>query len=323
MRGGGRTGTVPVFTVFRSMKEEPDSVPAASPRLPRSTSPWSPGQPSKPTQEFPARHAVGAHRSRPISARFEPVRALRNVNAGSLRTPFHPARRTRTIWQCWHVPALSGPLATLPVTTRIRLPPAPPSCCDRIGGEGLSPPLESTAPHGALNGDRKLTPLRRVSSTRGSDDADSMIGAPSDMARQCRRTRRPGRPGALINRALEGRAFGSDGGQSLKFSGSWLFRHRQRTLAKRNGCTSSDRRFAPASRDQPLTRPAAFGRFPRGARTTTCQSVWAHVNAVGAPACRSIKTTVPEGWADRRAPASPTHQRVCATIQAAFRPSGV
>ena len=39
-------------------------------------------------------------------------------------------------------PALSG-------TTRTRLPSASPPCCDRISGEGLPPPLESTAPHGA------------------------------------------------------------------------------------------------------------------------------------------------------------------------------
>src|SRR6201999_1593283 len=31
----------------------------------------------------------------------------------------------------------------LPGTTRIRLPSAPPSCCDRISVVGLSPPLES------------------------------------------------------------------------------------------------------------------------------------------------------------------------------------
>jgi hypothetical protein len=37
---------VPVFTVIRSTKEEPDFVPAASPRLHRSTSPWpSPAHP--------------------------------------------------------------------------------------------------------------------------------------------------------------------------------------------------------------------------------------------------------------------------------------
>ena len=56
--GSGRTRTVPVFTVIRLMKEEPDSVPAASPRLPRSTSPWSPGRSSKPTQEFPTRNRL-------------------------------------------------------------------------------------------------------------------------------------------------------------------------------------------------------------------------------------------------------------------------
>jgi hypothetical protein len=148
-----RTRTVPVFTVIRLMKEEPDSVPAASPRLPRSTSPWSPGRSSKPTREFPTPNETGW--GAPLSAHIRQVGAdpdLRDVNAGSLRTPFHPARRTRTIWQCWRVPTLSGPLATLTVITRIGLPPAPPSCCDRIGGGGLPPPLESTAPHGALNG---------------------------------------------------------------------------------------------------------------------------------------------------------------------------
>jgi hypothetical protein len=51
----------------------------------------------------------GAHRSRPLSARFEPVLALRGVNAGSSRTPFRHARRTQPIWPYWSVPALSGP----------------------------------------------------------------------------------------------------------------------------------------------------------------------------------------------------------------------
>jgi hypothetical protein len=64
-------------------------------------------------------------------------------NAGSSRTPLRPARRTRTIWQYWPVPALSGLLTALTGATRIRLPSAPPSCCDRISGEGLSPPLET------------------------------------------------------------------------------------------------------------------------------------------------------------------------------------
>jgi len=58
VRDIGGTRTVPVFTVIRLMKEEPDSVPAASPRLPRSTSPWSPGQSPKPTQEFSTRNTL-------------------------------------------------------------------------------------------------------------------------------------------------------------------------------------------------------------------------------------------------------------------------
>jgi hypothetical protein len=95
--------TVPTFTVIRSTEEEPDSVPAASPQLPRSTSPWSPGQPLNASPEVP-RPQAGAHRSRPVSARFEPVRALRDVNAGSSRTPFRHARRARVIWQYWTRP---------------------------------------------------------------------------------------------------------------------------------------------------------------------------------------------------------------------------
>ena len=53
---GVRTGTVPVFTVIRSTKEEPDSVPAASPRLPRSTSPWPPTEPPMDRPGVPRHH---------------------------------------------------------------------------------------------------------------------------------------------------------------------------------------------------------------------------------------------------------------------------
>jgi hypothetical protein len=38
----------------------------------------------------------------------------RRNNAGSSRTPLRPARRTRTIWQYWHVPDLSGLLPPSP-----------------------------------------------------------------------------------------------------------------------------------------------------------------------------------------------------------------
>ncbi|MFC5830057.1 tyrosine-type recombinase/integrase [Nonomuraea insulae] len=37
-------------------------------------------------------------------------------HAGSSRTPLHPACRTRAIWQCWPVPALSGLLPPSPAS---------------------------------------------------------------------------------------------------------------------------------------------------------------------------------------------------------------
>jgi hypothetical protein len=43
---------------------------------------------------------------------------------------------------------------TLPGTSRVGLSSASPPCCDRNGGGGLSPPLETTAPHGARGGSR-------------------------------------------------------------------------------------------------------------------------------------------------------------------------
>lgn len=46
-------------------------------------------------------------------------------------------------------PGFVGAAPTLPGTSRVRLPSAPPPYCDRVSGEGLSPPLETTAPHGA------------------------------------------------------------------------------------------------------------------------------------------------------------------------------
>ena len=58
-----------MFAVTRSTKEEPDFAPAASPRLPRSTSPWPPCGKCEPAREFPdqpndqGRTAPGPHPS--------------------------------------------------------------------------------------------------------------------------------------------------------------------------------------------------------------------------------------------------------------------
>ena len=69
-------------------------------------------------------------------------------NAGSSRTPLRPARRTRTIWQYWPVPALSG---LLPPS------PAPPgSGCPQLHRPAATgrrrrslTSTRTTAPHGA------------------------------------------------------------------------------------------------------------------------------------------------------------------------------
>src|SRR5688572_11732125 len=73
---------------------------------------------------------------------FEPVshkgdvtrRFLAYSSPSRLPNPDHLAVLAR--------PGFVGAAPTLPGTTRLRLPPAPPSCCDKISGEGPSPPLE-------------------------------------------------------------------------------------------------------------------------------------------------------------------------------------
>jgi hypothetical protein len=76
-----RIETVPTFAVIRLTKEEPNSVPAVSPQLPRRTSPWppKPTSASLPGSSPPSHNRVGAHRARPLSARFEPVYLSRDV----------------------------------------------------------------------------------------------------------------------------------------------------------------------------------------------------------------------------------------------------
>ena len=71
---GNQSRMVPAFTVIRSAKEEPGSVPAASPRLRRSHSAWPSGSASHASPEFPPfTEDSRTHRTRPVSARFEPV----------------------------------------------------------------------------------------------------------------------------------------------------------------------------------------------------------------------------------------------------------
>jgi hypothetical protein len=104
-------------------------------------------------QEFPtpstSSERVGAHRIRPISARFGVGDILRGVRTQVplvlLSIPLPGAHHLAVLAR----PGLVRAAPALPGTSRIRLPPAPPPCCDRVSGEGLSPPLDTTAPHGA------------------------------------------------------------------------------------------------------------------------------------------------------------------------------
>ena len=95
-------------------------------------------------RSFPPRHeGAGARRSRPRSARFEPVshkgavthRFLAYSSPSRSPDPGHLAVLAR--------PGFVRAAPALPGTTRLRLPSAPPSRCDGISGEGLSPPLET------------------------------------------------------------------------------------------------------------------------------------------------------------------------------------
>jgi len=103
-----------------------------------------PGSSCPPPREFPALNIrAGARRPQPISTRFELVphqggvtrRFLAYSSPSRSPNPNHLAVLAR--------PGFVRAAPALPGTTRIRLPSAPPSCCDSISDVGLSPPFES------------------------------------------------------------------------------------------------------------------------------------------------------------------------------------
>src|SRR5688572_6686455 len=85
---------------------------------------------------------ASARHIQPTSTRFELApnqggvkrRFLAYSSPSCLPDPNHLAVLAR--------PVVVGAAPTLTSTTRLGLPPAAPPCCDRAGGEGLSPPLE-------------------------------------------------------------------------------------------------------------------------------------------------------------------------------------
>jgi hypothetical protein len=146
-----------------------------------------PGSSCPPPREFPALNIrAGARRPQPISTRFELVphqggvtrRFLAYSSPSRSPNPNHLAVLAR--------PGFVRAAPALPGTTRIRLPSAPPSCCDRISDVGLSPPFESlrftahprSAAHLRRDHDDRLVPRRP---RRSSAPATAV-----DLARSCR-----------------------------------------------------------------------------------------------------------------------------------------
>ena len=154
-----------MFTAIRSTEEEPSSTPAASPRLPRSTSPWPPGPaPTRLPGRSPPPDRAGAHRARPISARFEPVCLSRGVITLIPRvllsvtlagpTPSGSTGASRLCQGCSrpprHLPDQAAPSSSRPTaigtavkvshlhSNRQRGP--------RLIGQPLQPPLDEPAP---------------------------------------------------------------------------------------------------------------------------------------------------------------------------------
>ncbi len=137
--GKGGPGMVPTFTTNRSAGSVSSSSPAASPRVRRRLSSWPPGRPRK--SDFgvvvPTSGSACAA-ARPASTRLEPVSRLRGFSHWfTLVTPFRFACRTRVVWRCRPVTALSGLLPTLSCASRVRLPSASLACCDRPAVESF------------------------------------------------------------------------------------------------------------------------------------------------------------------------------------------
>ena len=139
-----RPGTVPVFTVVRSSKEEPDYAPAVSLPVRRRPS-WQPPRQLMPTAVEVPRLDAKASRQVRTAPGPDPSGSSRCLikgvsHAGSSRTPLRPARRAPNHLTVLTHPSFVRAAPTLPAVTRVRLPSAPPSCRDRISDEvGVGP----------------------------------------------------------------------------------------------------------------------------------------------------------------------------------------
>jgi hypothetical protein len=86
----------------------------------------------KPSRKFPPPvETAGRTAPGPYPPDLSRCQSRGRNNAGSSRTPFRHARRTRPIWQYWTRPGFVRAAPALSGTTRIRLPSATAACCDR------------------------------------------------------------------------------------------------------------------------------------------------------------------------------------------------
>jgi len=127
--------------------------------LPRSL----PGGSCPPPREFPARHEGRVRTASSPDPPGSSWRLIKGVShTGSSRTPLHPAHRpgpsgstgpSRLCQGCSRPPRHHPGPAALSSTVLL------PSCCDKISGEGLSPPLESQrlAAHSRPEAHRRVT----------------------------------------------------------------------------------------------------------------------------------------------------------------------
>ena len=125
--------------------------PAASPRLRRRLSSWPPEPATSTDPGVLHAQRVNAHRSpaqiRQVSSWWDSLEG--RSATGFSRTPSCLACRTRTIWQCWPAPSLSGLLSTLAHVPGFRLPPASSARCDGLMAVHVSSPHGWSAPRGA------------------------------------------------------------------------------------------------------------------------------------------------------------------------------
>ena len=186
-----------MFTDRRWTKEEPGYTPAASPRLRRRPSPWPPG-PTKVASPEVAHPEVRQARTAPSPD--PPGSSWWDILGG-----FTHRFLAYSFSSCLpdpppsdgagHAPALSGPLATLPGTSRIRLPPASPACCDRPAVVVSHPHSNnqrltahpSVAPAGILAGkpqhqgpDRRCNARSARTSVRVAPAATDELGVPTE-----------------------------------------------------------------------------------------------------------------------------------------------